>query len=341
MRVHLFSRLGGGSRRRRVGWYHALPGALVFFTATGLSQNAGVAIAPRFAPAYYSGTQSESPQIVVFPPGRESIVIPLRVPNLLRYLAFTRDGRQIFGTINTMRAPKAPGHGALPGSPRLVRVDIESRSVTTVADLVGLDGVLGLAVTPRGDRIFVAGTGWMGKVGCDLFAIDTAGKNMRLVVPNFGCKVGGVSPDGDKMLVPRGAGLDVVDIATGAGVPLGNGFWKGDWSPNGRWIAALRTDPGIPAARSRLSKTVLIDANDLSQRKVMGGGSDNEVTWSPDSRYLLYSAWEPPCPKGGDDPSLLIMDVETGKRGIVGGSRCKVNPYRYVGWVSLDVLQEQ
>jgi hypothetical protein len=212
--------------------------------------------------------------------------------------------------------------------------------VTKVADLVGLDDVLGLVVTPRQDKILLIGAGWKGKIGCDLFEIDLSGENMKMLLPDFGCRVGGVSPDGGKMAVPRGVGLDVVDLTTGTSVPLGSGFWKGGWSPDGKWIAALRIDPGREQPRPRPSRTVRIDANDLSRRRIMGGEADTEISWSPDSRYLLYSEVMPPCPNKGDDPSLLTMDIETGKREIVRESRCKVNGYRYVGWISLDGLGE-
>jgi hypothetical protein len=61
----------------------------------------------------------------------------------------------------------------------------------------------------------------------------------------------------------------------------------------------------------------------------MGGEFDEGVTWSPDSRYLLYSV-----------PTLLTMDIESGTRVIVKEPKGKVcNPVS-IGWVSLDVLTE-
>jgi len=66
----------------------------------------------------------------------------------------------------------------------------------------------------------------------------------------------------------------------------------------------------------------------------MGGDNDEEVTWSPDSRYLLYSYLQPACPKGATGVSLLTMDIQSGKRAIVKDSECRVNGYRRVGWVS-------
>ena len=151
--------------------------------------------------------------------------------------------------------------------------------------------------------------------------------------------MGGISPDGGKMLVQRGNGLAIIDLATGAAVPLGNGLWKGAWSPDGRWIAALQLDPRSEQPGPRLSRTIRIDAHDFSQRRDMGGESDVTVAWSPDSRYLLYSEWRPPC-SHGDDPTLLTMDIESGERVIVKESRCKVNGSRRIGWVSLDALSE-
>jgi WD40-like Beta Propeller Repeat len=337
----LVSIVAWNSNLRCVPGYCPLLTCFFLLSAAGASQNRGRLVNSGYAPAYYSGTQTELPRVVAFPPVGKPIIIPLPLPGLLRFPAFAQSGRQIFATINTIQAPRTPGHPARMGFPRLLRIDFRPVRVTTVADLAGLADVLGLVVTASQDRILFAGTGWKGKLGCDLFEINSSGENMKMLLPDFGCMVGGLSPDGDKMLVPRGIGLDIVDLATGASKSLGNEFWKGAWSPDGKWIAALQIDPvSTQPRRPRLSRTVRIDAGNLSQRRVMGGGSDSEIVWSPDSRYLLYSEWRPPCPNGDENPSLIAMDIESGAREIVSESRCKVNGNRYVGWISLDALRE-
>ncbi len=311
---------------------------VAFATVTGLSQSSA-GTSPQYAPAYYHGTQLEPPKLVVFPPSGRQVVIPLALPSLLRFSAFTQDGRAIFATINTITSPRTSDHPARLGPPRLIRVDLGPVRVTKVADLVGLDAVFGLVIAQRGDRIVFTGAGWKGNLGCDLFEIEPSGGNFKMLLSNFGCAVGGISPDGDKMLVQRGDGLAIIDLATGVAVQLGTGLWKGAWSPDGRWIAALQLDPRSEQPSPRLSRTIRIDAHDFSRRRDMGGRADTEVTWSPDSRYLLYSEWQPPC-SHGDDPTLLMMDIESGKRVIVNESKCNVNGSRRIGWVSLDAVTE-
>jgi len=317
---------------------------LVFTSVTGLSQSIDGKASPSYAPAYYSGTQSEAPRLVVFPPGRAQVVIPLPLPSLLRFSAFTPDGRAIFATINTIESPRTDGHPARLGPPRLIRVDLGPVRVSTVADLVGLESVLGLVVAPRQDKILFTGA-WKGETSCNLFEIAASGGDFKMLLRNFGCGVGGISPDGRKMLVKRDLGLAIVDLATGDAVQLGDWLGPGAWSPDGKWIAVLRIDPPSEALRPRLSRTVLIDANDLSLRRDLGGESDHSTIWSPDSRYLLYSEWSGRC-LGHDalDPgptplTLFTINVETGKRSAVKGSHCKVNAYLKIGWVSLDAVQ--
>jgi hypothetical protein len=264
--------------------------------------------------------------------------MPLALPGLLRASAFTPDGKTIFGAVDTIKSPRTSGHAARLGPPRLIRVDLAPFRVATVVDLVGLDDVFGLVVAPRQDRILFTAAGWKGNLGCDLFQIKSSGGDFSLVLPNFRCAVGGVSPDGEKMLVPRDHRLAIVDLSAGAAVPLGAGLWKGAWSPDGRWIAALHQDPPGEQPIARPSTTILIDARDFSRRRDMGGRADTEITWSPDSRYLLYSEWTPPCPNRGEEPSLITMDIETAKRVVVKESRCNVNGSRRIGWVSLDAV---
>jgi hypothetical protein len=311
---------------------------VAFAPVTGLSQSGARTASPRYAPASYYGTQSDPPELIVFPSASRPVVIPLLSPSLLRASAFTPDGRAIFATIDTIKSPRTSGHLGRLGAPRLIRVDLGPVRLTTVADLVGLEWVAGLAVAPDQDKILFTGAGWKGKLDCDLFEIDLSGGDFKILLPNFGCAVGGVSPDGRKMLVPRGVGLAIIDLVTGAAVPLGSGLWKGAWSPDGKWIAALQLDPASEQPRPRLSRTIRIDAHDFSQRRDMGGESDVEVCWSPDSRYLLYGESQPFC--SGTGVSLLTMDIESGKRAFVKESKCKVKGRQRIGWVSLDVVTE-
>lgn len=315
----------------------ALVAVVAFATVRGLSQSGAGTTPPPYAPAYYFGTQGDPPELVVFPPARSPVVIRLPSPDLPRALAFTPDGRAIFTTINTIKSPRTPGHPARLGPPRLIRIDLSPVQVSTVADFVGLDSVSGLVIMPSGDRILFTGRSWNGNVVSNLFEIGSSGGDFKVLLPRFGA-VDGVSPDGSKVLAQLVDGLAIIDIATGAAVPLGKGLWKGAWSPDGRWIAALQLDPESEQPRPRLSRTILIDAHDFSQRRDMGGESDVEVCWSPDSRYLLYSETQRFC--SGTGVSLLTMDIESGKRATVKESKCIVKGRQKIGWVSLDVVTE-
>jgi WD40-like Beta Propeller Repeat len=217
----------------------------------------------------------------------------------------------------------------------MIRVDLSPVRVTEVADLVGLDDVFGLVVVPHQDKVLFAGSAWKGHLDCNLFEIKPSSGDFKMILPH--CAMGGISPDGGKMLVERarGLGLAILDLGTdsvvpiASGLPVGSVLWKGSWSPDGKWIAALQIDPASEQARIRRNRTIRIDAHDFSQRRDMGGEGDASVTWSPDSRYLLYN----------EGPILLTMDIESGKRVIVKGSK-GANGGPNIGWVSLDVLTE-
>jgi|SRR5579862_8432644 len=315
-------------------WWPLL--ALVTFaTATGLSQSGAGTASSSYAPAYYHGSQGEPPEVVVFPPSGGRVVIPLPSPDLLRTLAFTPDGRAIFATIHTIISPRTSDHPARLGPPRMIRVELSPVRVTTVADLVGLDDVFGLVAVPHQDKVLFTGSGWKGNLGCELFEIEPSSGDFKMLLPHVGCGIGGISPDGGKMLVPRGLGLSILDLGTrsfvplASGLPLGSVLGQGAWSPDGRWIAALQTDPANEQARSRRTRTIRIDAHDFAQRRDLGGEGDVNITWSPDSRYLLYN----------EGPTLLTMDIESGKRVIVKGAK-GVYGGPNIGWVSLDVLTE-
>jgi hypothetical protein len=72
-----------------------------------------------------------------------------------------------------------------------------------------------LVVAPRQDKVLFVGLGWKGNGECDLFESAPTGGDFKMLLPDFGCALGGISPDGSKMSVPRGLGLAIIDLATG------------------------------------------------------------------------------------------------------------------------------
>jgi len=311
--------------------------ALTFGEVSRAAQTAQV-----YAPAYYTGTQDRPPQLVIFPPGRPEVVVPLPVPSLLRATAFASDGRTLFATVDVVASPRTAERPARLGAPRLLRIDLAPVRVTTVADLKGIDWVAGMLVSPDLAHVFLKVAGWKGSPQCDLFEISASGGELKMLVPRYGCQTTGLSPDGRKRIVEKGGGLEVTDLETGAAALIGNGFAQGTWSSDGKWIAAVEVDP---RGGSRPSADVVISADDFSiRRRIQPHGGLG--TWSPDSRYMLSSEWSPRCPghnvldPGPTPISFFSVDIETGTRSLVKDSYCKVDAYFKPGWVSLDVIEQ-
>lgn len=235
-----------------------------------------------------------------------------------------------------------PPRPARLGPPRLIRIDLAPVHVSTVADLDGLDYVAGLVVTHREDTILLTAAGWEGHFVCDLFAINPSGQNFRMIQPRFGCTLLGMSPDGTKVSASSQSAIRIVDLETAVAESLVGEFLKGVWSPDGRWIATVESSPRNGPG---LSRTILVDAEEPSRRRDIGGEVGHDAIWSPDSRHLLYSEWSARCPghspidPGPTPLTLFITHVETGERSEVSESRCKVNAYLKLGWVSLDVVK--
>ena len=73
-------------------------------------------------------------------------------------------------------------------------------------------------------------------------------------------------------------------------------------------------------------------------RDSVGGSNDNEVVWSPDSRFLLHAVDRPACPN--QNPlALETLDIETGKRMTLKNSICKAGQGRNLGWVSSAIVR--
>ena len=125
----------------------------------------------------------------------------------------------------------------------------------------------------------------------------------------------GLTDDDDSSLALR-----VIDVETGQQEVLAAGYAAIHgigpvWSPDGETIAYQRC-PANPCSGER-HEVVLVSPGDPSDDGVIpeqvvvthqatAHGSDGpffpwHVTWSPDSTYLLYLAWEP-----GNEPASLV-----------------------------------
>jgi hypothetical protein len=291
---------------------------------------------PPYAPAYYTGVYGEprSSQIMVFPPTAKEFSISL--PYLLRALTFAPDAEALYAVVQSATTPTGPRGLPMLEPPRLIKVEFSPLKISTLPSVSGVDTIFGLAVAQKQDKVLFPAAYPGRGASCDLLELSLPDGNLAPVVRNSGCALDlSFSPGGDKAIVPhRGGGTEAINLASGSVTPLAGGFWKAAFSPDGRWIAALWL--GQPSGRhhTRLSETMLIDVKDLTRQRNMGGKSDVEVIWSPDSRYLLYSESQRGCPEDGG-VTLFKMDIETGKRSVVQGSECKVTGNRKIGWVSL------
>lgn len=104
-------------------------------------------------------------------------------------------------------------------------------------------------------------------VECGVFEIDAGSETFRpLFIGRFPDCGGDISPDGKYVLnSSRAEGnlLTVRDLDTGAVRPVGRNMTGATWSPDGRWIAAIRHVSGS-------SDVILIDAANISRRKNLG-----------------------------------------------------------------------
>lgn len=120
--------------------------------------------------------------------------------------------------------------------------------------------------------------------------------------------------------------MELIDIVHGTAEPLGENLFVAAWSPDGKWLAAVE--------RGERGRTILMDAKNLSQRRILG---NSELDWSPDSHYLLGMKQQDRC--GPYSGTLEAIDIETGRRTTVESSRCQVNQAT-TGWVSGEIATQ-
>jgi len=194
-----------------------------------------------------------------------------------------------------------------------------------------------LAVSKQEDFVVFSGSRPIGgSLACGIYRVWIATGKVDSVREGTDCAnpldggspdVEDVSADAKQALLKIGNTLRSVDLSTGSIVRLEGQLWRGAYSPDGNWIAALELGTQRP------SKTILIDRQNPSARRDLGGISDQEVVWSPDSRTLLHVEVRKGCPAWNLD-SLEIVDIETGKRVSIEKSVCRSGRGdRKLGWV--------
>jgi len=245
-------------------------------------------------------------ELVVFPIIGKSFRISIRTGS--QPLAFSPDGRALVGpcTPDPVRADEPIQIG-------LCRIDLVTGSTTPV------DGSL----HPVRDDVANFKKDFFDRV-LGFTSRDGQPKTIVMQHPEkHPWQYVSVAPDGLRAVATQYGHLELIDVARGTAEPLDARFFLAAWSPDGRWLAAVE--------RGENGRTILMDAKDLTPRRVLG---NSELDWSPDSRYLLGMKRHDWC--GSYSGTLEAIDIETGKRKTIESSKCQVNQAT-TGWVSAEI----
>ena len=278
----------------------------------------------RSAPHPYCAAFVKGATLVVFPFNARAVTVPL--PYVPALFGFSADGRSLYA------ARQYPD--TIPG---LFRIELRSGSTTAIPGSAALFDY-SIAISKDESKIVVSGR-FRAPDGekCGLFELTTAtGTIRRVPVPgNPDCDYLyawhdlSLSPDAKRAVAFRKVEarpeILLIDLDQGTETSLGWG-WRAAWSADGKWIAVLDLNSGI----------TIIDAREPSRKRHFGGPDDQELTWSPDSRYLLL--WKSCLPSLGYFGTLEALEVKSGKRETIRSSRCSVN-LMTSGWVSDEVLR--
>lgn len=272
---------------------------------------------PSFCAAYLF-LSGDRPLLTLFPIEGPQVTLPLPggLPTDLRLIEFNQDGTAIYVQRN----------GEWDG---IMKIEFKPPRLSIVGGSVGVGTVLSLVVLHKPERILISGVAkTRGEIECGVFEIDSDGEFRQLLNGKFPDCGGYISPDGKRVLRLLRAGnhLSVLDLDTGAVQAIGDGVSWADWSPDGRWIAAILD----------YRRVVLIDATDTSRRRNLGRAEDNQARWSPQSKYLLLARGELLC--GWELSSLETVDVMTGKRRQIKSSHCNILATTF-GWMDSDAVR--
>ncbi len=312
----------GASRKR---W---LPTALAIALVSALAAQGAEPNPGQYSVAAYASDGLDvNSRLVIFPSDRREFSIPL--PLTLRYVVYGASGQSLYAT--AFKRLDARSGTTLPG---LLKIQLNPVRVSALPGLDAFDAIDRFAVSRREDMILFAGArSDTGTNSCGIFELNLPDWNLRPVLQTSDCNAGSpwrvfdVSPNAQEALISADRRLALLDLVHGKVTALGSELWVGSYSPDGKWIAALELGP---PGRSR---TILIDPKDFSRRRDLGGSNDDEVVWSPDSRFLLHAVYRPACPSQ-NALALETLDIESGKRFTLKNSICNAGSGRTIGWVS-------
>jgi len=212
----------------------------------------------------------------------------------------------------------------------LYRIEFGPARANPVEGSGGLVQIFGLSASVN--KIVVS-AGYLNSVGlldeksCAMYELTLATGSVRKILSNSDCKYESawrsisISPDERQVVAVRRGNLVLVNLTSSEVRSLGEGFLAASWSPNGRWIAALKND-----GRNR---TQLFDTSNFSKLREL---SSSEVVWSPDSQHIVKVGQQSRC--GGFSGTLQLIDIETGAISTMPGSTCKVHS-QIIGWINV------
>jgi hypothetical protein len=269
--------------------------------------------------------------IAVFPPAGKEFEIS--VPLIPRWFAYGPSGRSVYAT-----ALKETGPRSFTDEPGVFKIELDPVRINTIR---GLDtfGSIGPFAVSRDEDLVVSG-GSKGNSypanSCGVYEIHLPAGDIHAAIETSDCRAGSpwrvlsLSPEKTEALISANRSLALLDLAKGSITKIEGQLSKGSFSPDGKWIAAIKINNPNPP------RTILIDRSELTKRRDLGESEDSEVVWSPDSKFLLHAVYRPACPS--QNPlALETLDVETGKRSLIKDSICNSGSSRQIGWIRSDI----
>jgi len=246
-------------------------------------------------------------ELVIFPFRGNARRIPI---TSAASLVFSSNGTVLYGQCSTPE-----------GAIALCRIDPQSTSIVP-----GSTGLYArdVAVSPDESHFLVSGVWRRATDVRGLFDLRPSNGDIKPLFVQTGrpsLKSGfnylSLSPSGERAVAIHNDRLVLIDLIHHTMELIGDKFFMGAWSPDGKWLAAVELGEN--------GRTILMDARDLTRRRVL---AHTELGWSPDSRYLLGL-------KHCDEyhGTLEAINIQTGKRISIDSSRCQVNQPN-TGWTT-------
>ena len=169
----------------------------------------------------------------------------------------------------------------------------------------------GLTWAPDGQSLVVWGSDLKGREG--VFRIDArAGQVTPIVMPAGETRAFYWSPDGTRLYYPtrspNGATMHEQDLSSGTERVFGTSITGNVLSPDGRWIAGVRTEPPTGSAA-----VVLIPVDGGESRTLLRlnrtEGRVNNILWTPDGSALLALKMTGTTEMTSDDNELWYVPV--------------------------------